>query len=398
MASVSANEESGPEGEGAKREPQKAASGVVSALQQLLGAAAVLSATLYVLVNALYIDFYDDFGVRPEQVGLDRVAVLARAAWVALIAIVLIVPTAYVVTRRALQKREAEDIDIQRPIIERMHSAEDRKSAVIASELFRWFDEEQARWEAIGEPVTPSQRERIDRVIRKAAPAAPLQAQEGKEELIAWFQNELTLRGLGSPEVRLLTEIRNALRGGVPITDPEEQAMSEPKDEYAAALHEPQEEIDKAKQDLHQARRDSRRFGFLRGLIFWGAVALIVLLLIGYKFAADHVSAEANRVAKGHSSTGLGLVVPFIDVRANRAEVTWVGDKDAAPKGLVNALFLTYLGNGEGSTVLLECGQKTYIVKSDDVVVTLLDQGRAYIEGDSRRDAAEEAAFKRACP
>jgi hypothetical protein len=41
----------------------------------------VAGATIYVLINGLYIEFYDDFGVRPEDVGLDRLAILGRSAW-----------------------------------------------------------------------------------------------------------------------------------------------------------------------------------------------------------------------------------------------------------------------------------------------------------------------------
>jgi hypothetical protein len=62
---------------------------LVGVVERLLAGAAVAGATIYVLINALYIEFYDDFGVRPEDVGLDRVAVLGRAAWVALVGIIV---------------------------------------------------------------------------------------------------------------------------------------------------------------------------------------------------------------------------------------------------------------------------------------------------------------------
>lgn len=52
--------------------------------ERLLAAAAVLGAAIYVLLNALYVEYLDDFGLRPEDVGLDRLAVLGRAAWIAL--------------------------------------------------------------------------------------------------------------------------------------------------------------------------------------------------------------------------------------------------------------------------------------------------------------------------
>src|SRR3954469_9219604 len=44
---------------------------------------------LYVLLNALYVRFYDTLGTRPEDVGLDRLAVLARAGWVAVVVLFL---------------------------------------------------------------------------------------------------------------------------------------------------------------------------------------------------------------------------------------------------------------------------------------------------------------------
>jgi hypothetical protein len=63
---------------------------LVGVAERLLAGAAVAGAAIYVLINALYIEFYDDFGVRPEDVGLDRVAVLGRAAWIALVAIAVV--------------------------------------------------------------------------------------------------------------------------------------------------------------------------------------------------------------------------------------------------------------------------------------------------------------------
>lgn len=49
----------------------------------VIGAAAAIGAVIYALLQGLYIEFYDDFGVRPEEVGMDRIAILSRAAWVA---------------------------------------------------------------------------------------------------------------------------------------------------------------------------------------------------------------------------------------------------------------------------------------------------------------------------
>ncbi|GAA0452044.1 hypothetical protein Ade02nite_77130 [Paractinoplanes deccanensis] len=58
--------------------------GYFGRLERLLGAAAVLGAAIYALLNVLYVEFYDDFGVRPEEVGWDRLTMLSRAAWVVL--------------------------------------------------------------------------------------------------------------------------------------------------------------------------------------------------------------------------------------------------------------------------------------------------------------------------
>ena len=67
---------------------------LVQLAERILAATAVIGSSVYVLSQALYIEFYDDFGVRPEQVGLDRTAVLSRAAWFALA--VFIVATVFI--------------------------------------------------------------------------------------------------------------------------------------------------------------------------------------------------------------------------------------------------------------------------------------------------------------
>jgi hypothetical protein len=56
--------------------------------ERLLGAAAVLGAAIYALINVLYVEFYDDFGVRPEEVGWDRLTILSRTAWVVLAVVI----------------------------------------------------------------------------------------------------------------------------------------------------------------------------------------------------------------------------------------------------------------------------------------------------------------------
>jgi hypothetical protein len=69
---------------------------VLGVAERLLAAAAVAGATIYVLINGLYIEFYDDFGVPPEDVGLDRLAILGRSAWIALVGIALVGLVGYI--------------------------------------------------------------------------------------------------------------------------------------------------------------------------------------------------------------------------------------------------------------------------------------------------------------
>ena len=86
-------------------------------LERLLAGATVLGGAIYVLIYALYIEFYDDFGVRPEEVGWDRLAVLGRAAWVALVGIAIVVPASWIITastdRSRLEFAEVERIKEQ---------------------------------------------------------------------------------------------------------------------------------------------------------------------------------------------------------------------------------------------------------------------------------------------
>ncbi|MFD7321409.1 hypothetical protein ACFV9D_10000 [Streptomyces sp. NPDC059875] len=58
--------------------------------QELLTFAGSLLGLFFVLLNAGYIQFYEALGVRPEEVGLDRVGVLARTAGLALCAYVIL--------------------------------------------------------------------------------------------------------------------------------------------------------------------------------------------------------------------------------------------------------------------------------------------------------------------
>jgi hypothetical protein len=244
------------------------------AVERLLAGAAVLGAGLYVLVNALYIEFYDDFGVRPEQVGFDRLAVLARSAWVALIVVALIGPVGIVVVRRSQQKLWGQ-LEVE------------------------WSEEEEAEFSGLS----------------------------------------------------------------------------------AAELRERNLRLDQVKSAVDM----------LRGI----AMLLLVVsaaVVAGFVLLAWLVEREAERVADGHNVNGLGPLVPFIDVRANRAEVMWLDPDKTAPAGLEDAEYVAYLGSGADTTVLLACGETTYLVQSSDVAVTLLDQGEHRLS-----DEDETAAFKKAC-
>jgi hypothetical protein len=70
-----------------------------------LSAVAVIGSAMYVMLQALYVEFYDDFGVRPEQVGLDRAAVVSRAAAIALAVLILFVVGAVVLKLTHLQEK-----------------------------------------------------------------------------------------------------------------------------------------------------------------------------------------------------------------------------------------------------------------------------------------------------
>jgi hypothetical protein len=76
---------------------------LLGVFERVLAATAVAGATIYVLLNALYVEFLDVFGLRPEDVGLDRLAVLGRAAWIALLGLgfVVILAAVTIVVLRA---------------------------------------------------------------------------------------------------------------------------------------------------------------------------------------------------------------------------------------------------------------------------------------------------------
>jgi hypothetical protein len=89
--------------QGKQAQGNKTASGnALGMVERLLAGAAVAGAAIYVLINALYVEFYDDFGVRPEDVGWDRLAVLGRVAGVALFVIAMAGLIAYIYPRHIL--------------------------------------------------------------------------------------------------------------------------------------------------------------------------------------------------------------------------------------------------------------------------------------------------------
>jgi hypothetical protein len=57
-----------------------------------VGAVGALVASItYLLLNSAYVEFYESIGVRPEDVGLDRLAILGRAFGLALLALIVYV-------------------------------------------------------------------------------------------------------------------------------------------------------------------------------------------------------------------------------------------------------------------------------------------------------------------
>lgn len=62
-------------------------SGLLGTVEMLLGAAAVIGAAIYVLLNGVYVVYYEQFGLKPEDVGLDRLAILGRVTGLAILVI-----------------------------------------------------------------------------------------------------------------------------------------------------------------------------------------------------------------------------------------------------------------------------------------------------------------------
>jgi hypothetical protein len=237
---------------------------VLGLVERILAASAVVGAGIYVLMNSLYINFYDDFGVRPEEVGWDRLAILGRAG---VIALFLIYTLSYV--------------------------------ALVSYPLRR--------------------------LRRRAAAAAKLHG------------------------------VRSA---------------------------QPQHLGDKTVSNRPMNWSLIAAIGGLAG----------TALIVGFFYINVKVEDEATRVAHGQSVNGVGPVAPFVDVRANRADVVWLGDKDKRPKEL-DAPHLMYLGRGNDIVVLLACGKTTLTVPADDVMVLIRDQGDSKMS-----DAEQESEFRRLCP
>ena len=58
-------------------------------LGALTALGAVLASVTYVLLNSAYLEFYRSLGIRPEDIGLDRLAILGRAFGLLLIALLI---------------------------------------------------------------------------------------------------------------------------------------------------------------------------------------------------------------------------------------------------------------------------------------------------------------------
>jgi len=55
-------------------------------LAALGGVGTLVASIAYVLLNSVYVEFYESLGVRPEDVGFDRLAILGRSSGLALVA------------------------------------------------------------------------------------------------------------------------------------------------------------------------------------------------------------------------------------------------------------------------------------------------------------------------
>jgi hypothetical protein len=81
------------------REPQgeESKSRLSGVLELLLAGTAAIGVVVYAMLNFLYVRFYGSFGVRPEQVGFDRIAVIGRTGAFAISALVIVASVVFVV-------------------------------------------------------------------------------------------------------------------------------------------------------------------------------------------------------------------------------------------------------------------------------------------------------------
>jgi hypothetical protein len=241
---------------------------LLGVVERLLAGAAVAGAAIYVLINALYIEFYDDFGVRPEDVGLDRLAVLGRAAWVALVGIAVVGLIGY---------------------------------AYAAN--------------------TARNRRRAFRLKQESA------LQDALDRIRADNSQDATKRSI---------------------------------DEY----------IEERISELQREEQALRTLVTTRFILGGASLIFAVLILFGFYLFERKIEEEAARVKRGENVNGISLVVPFIDVRATRANVTWIGDKERPSE--LGSSYLMYLGRGRDVAVFLACGRTTIVVPADAVAIDLL--------------------------
>jgi hypothetical protein len=227
---------------------------VLGLVERLLAWGAIAGATIYVLINALYVEFYDDFGIRPEDVGWDRLTVLSRAAWIALVGITV-------------------------------------------------------------------------------------------AGLVGWAFAAFSTRDLEVPS------------GGT-------------------------------SQDRLWRRIIRRRR--MRRILGAASLTFAIVAPIGFLLVERQIEVEAAEAKRGRSGNGISLIVPFIDVRTTRANVTWLGEDTKRPNGL-NAGYLTYLGRSKETVALLACGRTTLLIPADDVAVQLL------VREADLPVAEQERLFQEAC-
>lgn len=120
--------------------------------ERLLAGAAIAGATIYVLINSLYVEFYDDFGVRPEDVGWDRLTVLSRAAWIALVGIPIVGAVGYLfarlTTRRVLEhdlseaEQQRQRRSLRRARTRRLLGAASISFTILVLSGFLWVEDE----------------------------------------------------------------------------------------------------------------------------------------------------------------------------------------------------------------------------------------------------------------